>query len=245
MSVALQHACCTTAEYLDMEAESSVKHEYLAGEVYAMPGASERHNRIALNVAYRFRTAARGGPCGVYISDMKLRIQTQSSFYYPDVMLTCQADDDPPLYKTAPCIVVEVLSPSTAAIDRREKWPGVCRTLVVDSENLPQRGHFLPDSLPHGCSMGQEAGEKWAAAAGLQPTIPKTDRLLAYRNIASLTAYLLIDAEQRRVEFFQRDEAGAWRQGVLEAEEILQLNCGALTIPLSLDDLYEDVRFAG
>lgn len=190
MSLALEHASYSTAEYLNMEADSSVKHEYIAGEVYAMSGASERHNRIAGNVFYLFRSTARGGRCGVYISDMKLRIQAQNSFYYPDVMLTCQADDDHPLYKTAPCIVVEVLSPSTAAIDRREKW-------------------------------------------------------LAYRGITSLTAYLLIDAEQRRVEFFQRDEAGAWRQGVLEGDEILNLQCGALNIPVSLDDLYEDVRFAG
>jgi Uma2 family endonuclease len=190
MSLALQHTSYSTAEYLDMEFDSSVKHEYIAGEVYAMSGASERHNRIAGNAYYRFRTAARGGPCGVYISDMKLRIQAQNSFYYPDVMLTCQADDDHPLYKTAPCIVVEVLSPSTAAIDRREKW-------------------------------------------------------LAYRGIASLTAYLLIDAEQRRAEYFQRDETGGWKQGVLEGDEILNLQCGALNIPLSLDDLYEDVRFAG
>jgi hydrogenase-1 operon protein HyaF len=56
---------------------------------------------------------------------------------------------------------------------------GACRTLVVDSENRPQRGRFLPDSPPHGCSMGQEAGEKGSAAVDSQPTIPKSDRLLA------------------------------------------------------------------
>jgi len=53
-----------------------------------------------------------------------------------------------------------------------------CRTLVVDSENRPRRDQFVPDSPPHGGSMGQEAGEKWAAAVDLQPTIPKSDRLL-------------------------------------------------------------------
>ncbi len=95
MPLVTQHSSYTPAKYLDMEAESSVKHEHIAGEVYAMSGASERHNRIALNVAYRFRTAARGGPCGVYISDMKLRIQAQNSFNYPDVMLTCQSDSWP------------------------------------------------------------------------------------------------------------------------------------------------------
>lgn len=56
---------------------------------------------------------------------------------------------------------------------------GACRTVVVDSENRPQRGRFLPDSPPHGCSMGQEAGEKGSSAVDSQPTIPKSDRLLA------------------------------------------------------------------
>ncbi|MDF1481622.1 ArnT family glycosyltransferase [Extensimonas sp. H3M7-6] len=56
---------------------------------------------------------------------------------------------------------------------------GACRTLGVESENVPQRGQFLPDSQPHSGAMGQEAGKKWAAAAHSQPTIPKSDRLLA------------------------------------------------------------------
>ncbi len=56
---------------------------------------------------------------------------------------------------------------------------GACRTLVVDSENRPRRGCFLPDSPPHGYSMGQESGKKGAGAVDLQPTIPKSDRLLA------------------------------------------------------------------
>jgi len=55
---------------------------------------------------------------------------------------------------------------------------GACRTLVVDSENQPSRGHFLPISPPHGCSMGQEIGKKGAGAVDLQPMIPKSDRLL-------------------------------------------------------------------
>ncbi len=60
----------------------------------------------------------------------------------------------------------------------RDAVLGACRTLVVDSENRPRRGHFLPDSPPHGCSMGQETGKKGAGAVDLQPTIPQSDRLL-------------------------------------------------------------------
>ncbi|MDF1480784.1 hypothetical protein [Extensimonas sp. H3M7-6] len=51
----------------------------------------------------------------------------------------------------------------------------------VESEKVPQRGQFLPDSPPHSGAMGQEAGKKWAAAAHSQPTLPKSDRLLSKR----------------------------------------------------------------
>ena len=68
-----------------------------------------------------------------------------------------------------------------AAVPDEAATLGACRTLGVESENAPQRGQFLPDSPPHSGTMGQEAGKKWAAAAHSQPTIPKSDRLLARR----------------------------------------------------------------
>lgn len=86
-----------------------------------MAGAEERHNRIAGNLFFHLRAAARGSPCGVYISDMKLRVTAVDAFYYPDVMLGCDNDDSDPLFKRLPCVVAEVSSPSTEVIDRREK----------------------------------------------------------------------------------------------------------------------------
>ncbi|WP_238541953.1 hypothetical protein, partial [Acidovorax sp. CF316] len=59
------------------------------------------------------------------------------------------------------------------------RFLGVCRTWSVESENRPQRGQFLPDLQPHSQAMEQKNGEKWTAAADLQPTISKSDRLLA------------------------------------------------------------------
>lgn len=109
-------------DYLRGEEQAAVRHEFLAGEVHAMAGASERHNRIALNLAFHLRAASRGKPCGVFIADMKLRVRAADVAYYPDVMLVCDPADDHPLYKERPCLVAEVLSPATAAIDRREKW---------------------------------------------------------------------------------------------------------------------------
>lgn len=173
-------------EYLRQEAQASVKHEYVDGAIYAMSGASERHNRIAGNAFFHLRAATRGSPCAVFISDMKLKVVGLNAFYYPDVMLCCDPADDHPHYKTAPCLVVEVLSPSTVNIDRREKW-------------------------------------------------------LAYRGLVSLQCYLLVESEQRQVDYYLRDATVGWRTARLAEGEVLNLRCGGLNLALSLDDLYEDV----
>ncbi len=70
---------------------------------------------------FHLRAATRGTPCGVFISDMKVRVAAHEAFYYPDVLLTCDPDDRESLFKTSPCLIAEVLSPSTEIIDRREK----------------------------------------------------------------------------------------------------------------------------
>ena len=111
----------TVDEYLESEKFSPVRREYLAGHVYAMAGASAAHNIIALNVASRLRAHLRGGPCQVFISDMKLRIESINTFYYPDVMVTCDPEDREDYFKTQPCLIIEVASPSTVVIDHREK----------------------------------------------------------------------------------------------------------------------------
>ncbi|AGA31767.1 Protein of unknown function DUF820 [Thioalkalivibrio nitratireducens DSM 14787] len=108
-------------EYLEGEQRSDIRHEYVAGEVHAMAGAGERHNRISLNIAFHLRSATRGTRCGAFMSDMKVRVAAADAFYYPDALLTCDAGDDAQLYKVAPCLIAEVLSPATEVIDRREK----------------------------------------------------------------------------------------------------------------------------
>ncbi len=126
-------------EYLQGEESADTRHEYIAGDVYAMAGASERHNRISLNIAIGLRIPARGSDCGVFISDMKLKIESHNTydtcFYYPDVMLGCNSDDDHPTYKTSPCLIAEVLSPSTEATDHREK--------LLNYKNIPSLKYYL------------------------------------------------------------------------------------------------------
>lgn len=110
-------------EYLAQEKSASIKHEYVDGQIYAMAGASVTHNRIAGNLYTRLRTLAIHGPCEAFISDVKLKIASSStsSYYYPDVMAVCDPSDDDQFIKTRPCLIAEVLSPTTEAIDRREK----------------------------------------------------------------------------------------------------------------------------
>ncbi|MFN7949313.1 MAG: Uma2 family endonuclease [Blastocatellia bacterium] len=106
-------------DYLAGEKESPVRHEYVDGQVYAMAGASDRHNRIALNVAGRLNDHLADGPCDAFVSDMKVQVSSRL-FYYPDVMVTCEPGGDR-YTKTQPVLIVEVLSPSTERIDRYEK----------------------------------------------------------------------------------------------------------------------------
>ena len=113
----------TSDEYLHLEAQNNVKHEYIDGEIYAMAGASDPHVTIALNLATLLRSHVRGSGCRVYISDMKARIEALNRFYYPDVLVTCDPRDlENPTYKQFPTLVVEVLSDSTEAFDRGDKF---------------------------------------------------------------------------------------------------------------------------
>jgi Uma2 family endonuclease len=176
------------AAYLDWEARQPSKHEYVRGEVFAMAGASDAHVTVALNIAMALRSHLRGGPCGVYISDMKLRVEKEDAFFYPDVFVTCaEADRQQSHHKSEPCLVVEVLSPATSAYDR---------------------------------------GAKFAA----------------YRKLASLREYALIDPERLSVDLFRRDdERERWVLHPYEAGHEVELASVGLTLPL--EALYEGVRF--
>jgi Uma2 family endonuclease len=118
-----EYSYLTPDEYLQREERSSVKHEYIDGEVYAMAGATDAHVTIALNIAILLRNHLRASGCRVYISDMKARIESKNRFYYPDVMVSCdRRDRDTATYKQFPCLIIEVLSDSTEAFDRGDKF---------------------------------------------------------------------------------------------------------------------------
>ena len=110
-------------EFLAWDAQQSVKHEFVRGEVFAMAGAGKAHVTLAGNVFMALRQHLRGSPCSTFIADTKLRVEASDSFFYPDVMVTCSAADAAdPLVVREPVLLVEVLSPATAAYDRGDKF---------------------------------------------------------------------------------------------------------------------------
>ena len=140
-----------------------------------------------MNIAAQLWMAAGDGPCHVYGSDMRLRIGDQA-VYYPDVQVVCDPTDTEQSYKTSPCVIVEVLSPSTQSIDLREK-------------------------------------------------------LLAYRLIESLRAYVIVYQDQRRVMRHYRDDNGAWWDAEISGEGTVPFPCPE--VELTLADIYRGTRAGG
>ena len=143
MTVAAPRPRFDAPAYLAWEAEQSTKHEYHDGEVFAMAGATDAHVTVAGNVYMALRNHLRGSPCSVFISDMKLRVEEDNAFFYPDVFVTCADSDRGQSHsKNAPVLVVEVLSPATSAYDRGAKFaayrklPTLREYALIDPERL-------------------------------------------------------------------------------------------------------------
>lgn len=113
----------SSEDYLKGEQNSPIKHEYRQGEVYAMAGASNVHVLIALNIASALRNHLRGSGCLTYIADTKAHIESINTYYYPDVMVSCdQRDRAFDNFLRYPCLIVEVLASTTEAFDRGDKF---------------------------------------------------------------------------------------------------------------------------
>jgi Uma2 family endonuclease len=124
MTVSKSHAYFTPEDYLEIERISPIKHEYLQGQMVAMAGASKAHVIITGNLSALLVNHLRGIGCIPYASDMKVRLPALSLFYYPDLAVTCddrdrRSDEDFILH---PKLVIEVLSDSTEAFDRGDKF---------------------------------------------------------------------------------------------------------------------------
>ena len=114
----------TYADYLQVEDDSSVKHEFFNGEIYAMAGGTPEHAAVTAAVIGALSEQLKGGSCRVYTSDLRIRVLATGLATYPDVSVVCgelERDPENHLAVTNPKLLVEVLSDSTAAYDRGEK----------------------------------------------------------------------------------------------------------------------------
>ncbi len=110
-------------EYLEWEKTQELRYEYIDGEVFAMTGGTIPHNLIAGNLYITLVNFLEEKDCNVYISDVKVQVTPSGPYHYPDVMVTCDDRDKEAIDMVRyPCLIVEVLSPSTAAFDRGKKF---------------------------------------------------------------------------------------------------------------------------
>jgi Uma2 family endonuclease len=123
MSAARKLNLVSVEDYLAGELVSPVKHEYVAGVVYAKAGARNAHNLIASNTLVALGSRLRGKPCHAYNSDTKVRIRlaTHYRFYYPEAMVVCRPNPQDESFQDNPVVLVEVLSQATRRIDEGEK----------------------------------------------------------------------------------------------------------------------------
>jgi len=115
----------TPEEYLALERKSEIKHEYFAGVVFAMVGASRRHNLIAANLIRLLGNQLLDSPCNVYPSDMRVKVVATGKYTYPDVVVACEEevfDDAEKDTLLNPVVIIESLSQSTEAYDRGKKF---------------------------------------------------------------------------------------------------------------------------
>lgn len=131
------HAYFTPEEYLEIERISPIKHEYLQGQIVAMAGASKARVIITGNLSALMVNHLRGTGCISYATDMKIRLPTLNLFYYPDLAVTCDERDrlSNEDFIVHPKLIVEVLSDSTEAFDRGDKFADY-KTIVEFEEYI-------------------------------------------------------------------------------------------------------------
>lgn len=133
-------------DYLEGEKVSPVKHEFVEGEVYAMAGGTGDHNLISGELYGLLWEHLRGSKCQPFINDIRVRV-TKSVYYYPDVLVSCEESPEDPHFRNKPILIIEVTSPSTKNVDRREKllfyqqMPSVLEYVVVDQHKMNVEVH--------------------------------------------------------------------------------------------------------
>jgi Uma2 family endonuclease len=180
----------TAEQYLDLERHTEIRHEFLDGTVYAMSGGSSAHSAICFNLATILGVQLRGTPCKGFSPDMKVRAGDASLYAYPDLAVVCGEPilhDDHGDVLLNPVVIFEVLSRSTEAYDRGEKFERykTIETLtdyVLVSQDRPRLEHF--SRRPDGTWSRTEV-------SGLEPSL----------GIASINCRVPLSEVYDRIEF--------------------------------------------
>jgi Uma2 family endonuclease len=190
----------TPEEYLATERTADVKHEYIAGEVFAMSGGSYLHARIAANIIRSLGNQLERDPCEVATSDLRIRVERTGMFTYPDVVVIC---GEPRFYDGVfdtllnPYLIVEVLSESTEAYDRGEKFAHY-RTItslqhyLLVSQTRQRIEHF---ARQHDGSWALHVAEQPSGAVILVPNKLQIDLATVYEHL-NVPIFQIADADE-------------------------------------------------
>jgi Uma2 family endonuclease len=186
----------TPQEYLAIERQNEMKSEYWNGEMFAMAGASEAHNLIAINVGAELRAQLKERPCKVYPGDMRVRIPRTNRYLYPDVIVVCgkpEFEDEHHDTLLNPTVIIEVFSPSTENYDRGAKFVqyrklDALREYLLVAQDTPFIEHYAR----------QEATRFWmlSEASGLEATV----------ELSAIACRLELAEVYAKVEFAERQE---------------------------------------
>lgn len=122
---ALAQSSHTPEQYLALERQASHKSEYVNGGIFAMAGASKAHNQIAFNLAGELHSQLKNRPCLAYVNDLRVKVSATGLYAYPDVAALCSEPDFEDAQMDTllnPSVIIEILSPSTEAYDRGDKF---------------------------------------------------------------------------------------------------------------------------
>ncbi len=164
MSTAKSLILISVEDYLQGEQESEVRHEYVAGTVYAMTGGTNAHATITLNSVASLHGQLSGKPCSVFSSDTKIRLEVngRTRFYYPDVSVTCEPNALSEAFQDKPVVIIEVLSASTRRTDEEEKREAYCTIPTLQCYILLEQ-----DSV--GAIVYERQGDKWTRLVYTNP----------------------------------------------------------------------------
>jgi Uma2 family endonuclease len=186
----------TPGEYLELERKSEFRNEYIAGRIFAMSGASRRHGLIAGNLFRELSSQMRGRTCEAHMNDLRVKVSPTSMYTYPDIVAVCGEvllEDEHLDTLLNPTLIVEVLSESTEAYDRGEKFAHYrrldsLREFVLVAQDKIRIEHF------------RREGEEWilSEVSGPEATL----------HLGSIDCHVAVAAVCEKVEFDQAESGG-------------------------------------